>query len=302
MGKLISYEFRNSRKPIMQIVFIIMLASVILQYGFISTFMTVGNINNISREGLNIFQQIKLVLIPLMMIASVIVFFGASIVYYFRMANILRRDIFEDQGYIAFSIPRNGYQIIGSKLIVGTIWTILLPIIMTVWNIAVFTLLSVIFKNGGSFNEFYNFIFTEFPKLILKVFDEIGLGFFVAWITNGFLSSINFIIVIYTAIIVDYRLGTRKDSRRTSLRWVACMLSIYVLIGWISNIIFPSQIQSDILENTFSGISSTELYLNEIVNVKDVSFTLWMQSIYRAVVSALLFIYVAHNFEKKIEK
>ncbi len=299
MGKLISYEFRNSRKPIMQIVLIIMLASVLLQYGLISTFVSVGNMDEVSRTGLNLLQQVKLVLLPLLIIASIIVFFGASVVYYFRMANILKRDIYENQGYIIFSLPKNGYQIIGSKLIVGTIWSILLSVIMIAWNAAVFMILSLIFKGDNSLNEFYKFIFSDFPKLISEIFSWLSIEFLLSWFVNTILSSISFIVIMFAAIIFDYRLGTRNKS---SIRWIIWMILLSILIGWASSIIFPSNLGLGAYESTALGLSGSESILSELFNIKELSYHVWMENLFTAVVSALLFIYVAHNFEKKIEK
>lgn len=303
MGKLIKYELRNSKKSVMQIVFIMMIATFVLQISIFSGINSVilgqtNYINNASSTNIPI-RNILSMILPLFTVIAVLTLFGASIAYYFRMANILKNDIFEDVGYITFSIPKTGYQIIGAKIIVGVIWTLVLPMILLIYNIALGFLLNFIFSQNANFARFSNEMITIIKKGIETFIEITNLNIFALSNIRNLVGSVLFIIVVFASIIFDYTIGTR---RKNSLRWIIWILLFYILTNTLLNFVLPTQTMELNYELTYSGSVIDNLFGRHNIYTTMSFYRLIVEIIFDILISIGLFMYTAYSFENKVEK
>lgn len=287
MGQLIKYEFRNSRKPVLNLVFIIGIASLVLQVIFNGLVRV--EIADIDLNG------------PYSLIVSISTFiaaggglliFGTFIAYYLQLANILKTDIYHERGYITFSLPRSGYQILGAKLIVALFWSIILPIVVFLWNALIGFVLWVLIPGLAPAQEVLN-AFSEIFNYMKEVISDLDIKLILSSIFNMFTSSVFSLLVMFSAVIVDYKIGKRK---RDGSRWI--VFALLFLVAWA---IFTSQVLG--LDSSIARAEYTYLDDNSIRNaLNSLSKVYFINAILELAASVMMFIFVGHNLENKIEK
>lgn len=287
MGKLLKYEFRNSRKKVFRQIGIILLVSLILQVIFSG--VARYSLSNIAHTG------------PMGLIATVsglFVFVGTVLIivtgfmYYITLANILKKDVYYGQGYITFSIPKSGYQIIGAKILIALFWLIVLPIVTITVNALLGYIIWVMIPGVIKVDEFWKQISeflnsNAFYKGLQGISLNVILYFSISWLVN----SIFTILLMYVSVIVDYRIGRRK---RDSSMWILYYIIFVIIYTFIMVIVFsPLSITNQTTSiNMYTGLATgNEFYLTKYLSLA-INF----------VVSILLYIFVSHNFENKIEK
>lgn len=63
-------------------------------------------------------------------VTTFIIAFGANLVSFLYIVGSFRKELYEDRGYLTFTLPLTGNQIIGAKLIVAVLWFFLLGIVI----------------------------------------------------------------------------------------------------------------------------------------------------------------------------
>lgn len=106
MGKLIKYELKGSYKYILGV-----LALVIILTGAIYFYMSNFTLDN--QGGILGAAFIGL---------SFMVIFATMFATFFYIVNLYSKELYEDRGYLTFTLPLTGRQILGSKLVVAVIW------------------------------------------------------------------------------------------------------------------------------------------------------------------------------------
>ncbi|WP_409482482.1 hypothetical protein P5008_07755 [Helcococcus ovis] len=287
MGKLLKYEFRNSRKKVFQQIGIILLVSLLLQAIISGVFRYA--MSNLHTSGpLGFIATIS----GLIVFAGIILIIVTGFLYYITLANILKKDIYYGQGYITFSIPKSGYQIIGAKILVSLFWLMILPIITIAFNTLLAYIVWVLIPGVVNVNDFWNQVsgFITSPKFYeflreISIKDIIYISF--VWIISGIFT----ILLMYSSVIIDYRIGRRKQD---SSMWILYYIILSIIYGFVLSMIFSP------ISFTNSYTSST-ISLDSTINPN----LYWMRYInlgINFVSSILLYIFVSHNFENKIEK
>ncbi|NLJ77871.1 MAG: hypothetical protein GX329_00765 [Tissierellia bacterium] len=115
MGKLIRYEIRGTYRYILGV-----LALVLILTTGIYTYM-----NNM-KEG-SAFGAIFMGL-------SVLIIFGTALATFLYIVGSFRKELYDDRGYLTFTLPLTGNQIVGAKLIVALMWFVVLGITVGVYN------------------------------------------------------------------------------------------------------------------------------------------------------------------------
>lgn len=287
MSQLIKYEFRNSRKQITQLILIIGIVSLILQIifnGFVR--MEIAKID--------ITGPLAIIntLTALITAGSSLLMFGTIIAYYLRLANILKTDIYSNRGYITFSLPRSGFQIIGAKLIVAIFWSLILPIVVVLWNILIWLILWAVIPGiqlPASLQEVISAVWRELISSLNKINFLLILSIILSMIS----SSVFYLLLIFTAVIADYRIGRRKSD---SVRWVIYAIIFALIWSFIQSALFGTA-DFTMLDTSPYSLSTNA---NEIINY----FTRnnFITALFNGLSAILLFIFVGYNIEKKIEK
>ena len=138
MRKFMKYEIKGTYKVILGILALVIIASTIIHLGFLK------EINNLdspeSFDGANI----------IMIILSTLVIFGAFLAAFFYIVNSFRKELYDNRGYLTFTLPLTGKQILASKLIVSMLWYGLLGLGIVLYNI-----LLTIILHGNNWVEFF---------------------------------------------------------------------------------------------------------------------------------------------------
>ena len=288
MSQLIKYEFRNSKRPITQLIVIIGIVSFVLQIifnGFVR--MQLANIE--ITGALSVISTLAALIVA----GSSFLIFGTIIAYYLRLANILKTDIYQNRGYITFSLPRSGYQILGAKLIVAIIWSLILPLVVVLWNILIWFVLWVLIPGLVVPSELQRILVNIWEEFKL-IFDQINFPLVLSFILNSITSSIFYLLIIFAAVVVDYKIGRRKSD---SSRWIIYAIIFAIIWTFIESQIFGAN------PNSFLAI---ELEYGSAIDVPELIkyFTRnnFLTAAFNGLAAVLLFIFVGYNIEKKIEK
>src|SRR5699024_6900573 len=110
MGKLMKYEIKGTYKVILGILAIVLIATTIL-YTYVA------------RQEASIVAGL----------ASMIIF-GTFLSAFFYIVGSFRKELYEDRGYLTFSLPLTGNQVLGAKLIVALLWFLLIGAVTFIYN------------------------------------------------------------------------------------------------------------------------------------------------------------------------
>ncbi|MDD2447572.1 MAG: hypothetical protein PHY91_07795 [Tissierellia bacterium] len=145
--------------------------------------------------------------------------FGAFIASIFYLIGNFRKELYEDRGYLTFTLPLSGNQILGAKAIIALMWSALLVISFLVYNILLARILhgEVIFtviREGFQYISSLNLDTALTVYLIVFIF-----------------SVITTLLLIYFSIALSrVTIGNKKIGSI----WVIVFLVLNSLIGLLS--------------------------------------------------------------------
>lgn len=243
MKKFMKYEIKGTYKFILGILLIIILASSMIQYNIFNEIKSF-EYNQID-ESMN--------LLRFMFVLSIFVIFGAFITAFFFIVGSFRKELYEDRGYLTFTLPLSGNQVLGSKLLVALMWNVILGISTVLYN----TILALIL-----FKDDAKMIFEEFMKIV-------NIGFVTTGIT-GILSTIVTLILIYFSISLS-KVSIR--NKKIGGMWFIIFLIISGLTGYISTRVAIA-IPYFLDVNAFKVISSSGI--EHMINNTNLGMTMGM--------------------------
>ena len=65
----------------------------------------------------------------------ILLLFGTALVTFLYIVGSFRKELYEDTGYLTFTLPLTGYQITASKLLVALLWFFVLGVAVTAINL-----------------------------------------------------------------------------------------------------------------------------------------------------------------------
>lgn len=287
MGNLLKYEFRNSKNKVFQQIGIILSVSFILQ--LILNGVVRFALSDLEKSGVMVFVA---TISGLIVFAGLILIIVTGFMYYITLANILKKDIYYGQGYITFSIPKSGYQIIGAKILVSIFWLFILPIVTICVNALLGYIIWIMIPGIIKVDDFWNEIsmFLKSPQFV-QIIKNISLNSIFYYAVSWLVNSIFTILFMYACVIADYRIGRRKKD---SSMWI-----LYYIVGTF----IYSFLMSFLLSPAMVTTTETVYGLNSTININTMSTEGQYISLgINFVMSILLYIFVCHNFENKIEK
>lgn len=159
-----------------------------------------------------------------------------NLIIFIMLINSLRNELYEDRGYLLFTLPRSSYEIVGSKIISALIWLAITGMLMF-----------VLFDISGTFipSSFYNEVF--------KFVDADSIRLYIAVIfAASLLGALFLFILIYFSIIFS-KIAVKN---RKLGAFISFVVLIFMIIGYsylkskISDIFpqsiaFPSIIRKD---------------------------------------------------------
>ncbi len=217
MIKFMKYEIKGSYKFILGLLAIVLIASSIIQVNIYSILKTSGLIQGGQGE---IFQGFLIGL-------SVLVIFGAFLTTYFYIIGLFRKDLYEDRGYLTYTLPLTGNEIVGAKLFTAIVYNLVLSLVIFSFNLI---LASILFGSG----------WIEEVKYFLSLMD---MGLISSLLFSGFIFiGISFIL---GTILVYFSISLSKVSvknKKIGGLWFIIFLIINGLVSYLSlkiSYIFP---------------------------------------------------------------
>lgn len=116
MGRYIKYEIKGSYKFILGVLALVLI---------LTTGIFVYSINTDEGSALG----------GMFIGLSTLVIFGTLLTTFLYIVGSFRKELYEDRGYLTFTLPLTGNQILGGKLIVAIIWFALLGVVIAGYNI-----------------------------------------------------------------------------------------------------------------------------------------------------------------------
>lgn len=282
MGKYIKYEIKGSYKFILGILAIVLIASSIIQFSIS------GNIENqlpMSSSSISGFTAFMIGL-------SILVIFGGFLTAFIYIIGSFRKELYEDRGYLTFTLPLTGNQILGGKFIVAILWHVVLGISIAAYNI----LLAIIL-----FGSYWS-------DIVIDIFHLVDYGVLSFGIVS-ILSAIMTLILIYFSIALS-RVSIR--NKKVGSLWFIIFLILNALAGYFvfkSSTLIPyflnldsfkilhfSQLNLDITGSFNSGIGDMIIFGNNYQAYINISGILS-----HVLISVLAFLATGYLIEKKID-
>ena len=204
MKKFMKYEIKGTYKFILGLLAIIILASSIIQFNILN------QVNNMGSDQSS--------LLAFLVLLSVLVLFGAFIVLLFYLINSFRKELYEDRGYLTFTLPLTGNQIVGSKMITAIMWSGVVGFVTVAYNAILYLILFS--------NEYMN-------EIASGILAEININFFVALFTS-LVSSIVTILIIYFSISLS---KVSIKNKKIGGFWFILFLIISGAANYITNLL-----------------------------------------------------------------
>lgn len=204
MKKFMKYEIKGTYKFILGLLAIIILASSIIQFNILN------QVNNMGSDQSS--------LLAFLVLLSVLVLFGAFIVLLFYLINSFRKELYEDRGYLTFTLPLTGNQIVGSKMIIAIMWSGVVGFVTVAYNAILYLILFS--------NEYMN-------EIASGILAEININFFVALFIS-LVSSIVTILIIYFSISLS---KVSIKNKKIGGFWFILFLIISGAANYITNLL-----------------------------------------------------------------
>lgn len=202
MFKFIKYEIKGTYKFMLALIATVLFASTGIQLFAFNSLKTYNNI------GVNIDGGLLVIILVLMI-------FGAFITAFFYIVGSFRKELYEDRGYLTFSLPITGKQLVGSKLIIALFWSTILGLSALVYN-----LIWGLVLFGDRWSEGFRYLFNMIPGNLVV---SIGI--------TGLFSSIITLLLIYLSMTIS-RVSIR--NKRIGGLWFIIFLVLNALVTFIT--------------------------------------------------------------------
>lgn len=205
MRKYMKYEIKGTYKFILGILAIVIIASTIIQLNVLKELdnpTSLGNSNGVTGFG------------AILLIISILVIFGAFLTAIFYIIGSFRKELYEDRGYLTFTLPLTGNQILASKLIVSMLWYGVLGLGIVLYNI----LLTLILDGG------------KFIEVLKQLKGVIGINL----ISFGIIAIIS---VVMTLILIYFSIALSRVSirnKRIGGIWFIIFIVLNSLMGFLT--------------------------------------------------------------------
>ena len=274
MKKLLKYELKGTFKFILMVLLTIVLSSTVAQVGIFRLSQMGGN---------DVSVKAPVIGVSLITIACLVIW-AAFLVAFFYIVNNYNKELLEDRGYLTFTLPLKGKDIVGSKVLASLIEFAVLILGTVVFNLILGTIL---IKIAGID------IFEE----LLRIQMPVGTGKFITlMIIYGLISAVVTLITIYFSMTI------RKvifGGRKFNAMWFILFLVINGVVGVFGIKImqyFPTYFA--ISEAGKFAIMSSDIFngaemIPSIFNIANLVYTI--------VIGIVLFVVTSLLLDKKIE-
>ncbi|MCD2347837.1 hypothetical protein [Clostridium guangxiense] len=203
---------------------------------------------------------------------SCLIYFGGLVAIFIGNIKIFTRDLKENTGYLLFTLPQNGYSIVGEKLIISLVEVI------------------IISTAGIGFIDVFSSLVS------LQLFKGFNFGAVLQTVGDLY-AYISLIIFIYFVVAVTKMIMKgRRLSGLVEFGIFGILAFVSYKIDVILEKIFPQKI------NISGGITNLQISPDKVSNVSygSVSFNI-ANGVFGFIVTVILFVVTARILEKRID-
>lgn len=225
MGKLLKYEFKKAASYFLYLIVGGFIASCLLILG-IKSFT-----NDNLKPGLNTVNDNGLIF-PITMIVSAIIATAILICFIFYVVSNYKRDLYNNQSLLKFTLPIDGKDFLNSKLINIIIWTIILNVTIT-----------------AGFYFFSKFLIPNIHEAVIKSISmaltntEINISHVIIIAIIQFLQSIFSFVLLYFSITFTKAVFKNSNS---GILWLLVYLAFSIahsIASYFINIMVPYRVE-----------------------------------------------------------
>jgi magnesium-transporting ATPase (P-type) len=168
--------------------------------------------------------------------------FGTFIVLLLYIINCFKKELYEERGYLTFTLPLSGNSIIGAKLIGAIIWFYLSGLVLTFFW---FLLIKYGFDLDFSVINWHRFDFYDFMNIIMAIIFST-------------MQIISFMLTVYFSIAIS-KMAFKKKKLSGFISFII-FIALNCLLGYISfkiADIFPYYINLGNHIEAYGGIISS---------------------------------------------
>lgn len=205
---------------------------------------------------------------------SLLITFAAAVVVFIWNIRLFSRDLYEDSGYLLFTLPQSGYSILGSKIITSIVQGLIVGAVALIFNY-------ISFHGIGQFNIEFGLIMRNIsPKFIAES------------IVASLFEYIYFLTTIYFSIALS-KVAIKK-KKVGKLGGFIIFIIVSIIVAKITQIIveiFPQTFNLSIV----TAQSQLAMYGAHIIPINIAAMIL------NVILFVLMFIATAYIIENKID-
>lgn len=152
---------------------------------------------------------------PLSIVLLILIIFGAFVTAFFYIVGSFRKELYEDRGYLTFTLPITGNQILGSKVIIAFMWLMGIGLTTVLYNLG---LLSILFGR-------------EWMKTIRYYLFYVNSSMVITILLSGLVSGLITLLLIYFSITIS-RVSIK--SKKLGGLWFILFLVLNALVSFVT--------------------------------------------------------------------
>lgn len=255
MFKYMKYEIKGTNKFMGLLILFVLGASTGIQF----------YANNVVKK----FQGGFVGIANFSVVLLVLAIFGAFVTALFYIIGSFRKELYEDRGYLTFSLPLSGNQILGAKMLVALIWAAAIGMSVMVYNAV---LDSILF--GSDWIESFKYALNYVP-----------FNFIVTMGISTVLSSVITLLLIYFSITLS-RVSIK--NKKIGGLWFIIFLVLSSLVSYAilkATVLFPYYLDL----NTFKILGVNSLIAKSVGSYVDTGFFIWNNGNYLVNIGGFIF-------------
>lgn len=248
MFKMIKYEIKGNYKFIIAMILAIVIASTIFQVSFKNNVLSFEEgMASVGPSPMGAF----------LLVISVLFIFGICLVTFLKIVGSFKDEINEDRGYLTFTLPLKGSQILGAKFITAIIWYLIISAIIIIYNSI---LVGILYK--------FDFELMEPIMQGIREIIKFGKSGIRAVFITGTLSTIGTLLLIYLSMTLG-RVGFKNV--KFGGFWFIIFIVISSVASYISNFV-ATKINYFISMDGFNIVNGTKVLTSSQVSFMAADF------------------------------
>lgn len=213
---------------------------------------------------------------------SVLISMVSSVVIFVWCITIFTNDIYDDKGYLTFTVPQRGYSILGAKLIMTIIFSLVVSVI------------------SGGFSYILISKAANIPQWLDKIGVTINVMPSIIFLIYSFVSSALKMLEIYFAITVT-RLAVFKKKLGKFIAFLAVVVE-FIILAFINlglSKLFKQDIYIKVIKSVSGSVNSGNSTIDTLT--RGIPLPIATDIVFPIILFIVLFIATGYMIENKID-